>query len=169
MYCKYTLPFRDQLLNHNGLTEVPDYRVDPKDGSIISMNPKTMDAPRGIRMRLDRPSTTGSVPLCNIYDAPHIDNYTPYNVNNGQISYYIDNSIKDAYYPPVYNIPFTTGRYLYTDPMTSEKPHYVLIQENRDIDNFCPLSSINDSAFHRENLIAAQQAKFNQTRITPFY
>ena len=169
MYCKYTLPFKDQLLNHNGLTEVPDYRIDPKDGSVISMNPKTFDAPRAIRMRLDRPSTTGSVPLCNIYNAPHLDNYTPYNVNNGQITYYIDNSIKDAFYRPVYSMPFQTASYQYVDPMTSEKPHYVFIQQNKDIDCFSPLSSINDSSFHRENLIAAQQAKYNQTRITPFY
>jgi hypothetical protein len=169
MYCKYSAPFRDQVLNHNGLTEVPDYRVDPRDGSFVSVNPKTYDAPRAIRTRLDRPSTTGSVPLCNIYDAPHLDNYTPYNVNNGQITYYIDNSIKDAFYKPVYDVPFQTIQYNYTDPMTSEKPHYILVNQNEDVFNFSCLSSINDSAFHRENLIASQQAKYNQTRITPFY
>lgn len=168
MYCKYSLPFRDQVLNHNGLTEVPDYKVDD-EGGFVSMNPKTMDAPRAIRMKLDRPSTTGSVPACRVYDYPHADNYTPHNVNNGQITYYIDNSIKDAFYQPVYDIPFKTIAYAYTDPMNSEKPHYALVQKNEDVFNYSPLSWINDSAFHRENLIASQQAKNNQTRITPFY
>ena len=168
MYCKYSLPFKDQILNHNGLTEVPDYRID-NEGSFVSMNPKTMEAARAIRMKLDRPSTTGSVPLCNIYTDPNLDNYTPHNVNNGQITYYIDNSIKDPFYRPVYDIPSKTIAYEYTDPMTSEKPHYILTHRNEDVFNYARLSSLNDSSFHRENLIASQQAKYNQTRITPFY
>lgn len=168
MYCKYSLPFRDQILNHNGLTEVQDYRVD-EEGSFVSMNPKTMDAPRAIRMKLDRPSTTGSVPLCSIYTDPNLDNYTPHNVNNGQIIYYIDNSIKDPFYKPIYDVPFETQKIVYTDPMTSEKPHYAMLHKPTEVFNYSPLSSINDSAFHRDNLIASQQAKYNQTRITPFY
>jgi hypothetical protein len=168
MYCKYSLPFKDQILNHNGLTEVKDYKID-EEGSFVSMNPKTMDAPRAIRMKLDRPSTTGSVPLPLIYTDPNLDNYTPYNVNNGQIIYYIDNSIKDPFYRPVYDIPFETEMVQYTDPMTSEKPHYVLSHKNEDVYNYSSLSFINDTSFHRENLIAAQQSKYNQTRITPFY
>jgi hypothetical protein len=168
MYCKYSLPFKDQLLNHNGLTEVPDYVVD-SEGSFVSMNPKTMDPIRNIRTKLDRPSTTGSVPLCRVYDSPHLDNYTPHNVNNGQITYFIDRSIKDAFYDPVYQIPYQTYRYAYTDPMGSEKPHYALVHRNADVFQYTRLSSMNDASFHRENLTASQQAKFNQTRITPFY
>ncbi|NBP58943.1 hypothetical protein EBU71_20835, partial [bacterium] len=158
----------DQLLNHNGLTEVQDYRVD-EEGGFVSMNPKTMDAPRAIRMKLDRPSTTGSIPLCSIYTDPNLDNYTAHNVNNGQIIYFIDNSVKDPFYRPIYDIPFETQKIAYTDPMNSEKPHYALIHQNDKVFNYSPLSSINDSTFHRENLIASQQAKYNQTRITPFY
>jgi hypothetical protein len=168
MYCKYSLPFRDQILNHNGLTEVPDYKFDA-EGNVISFNPRLKDPVRNIRTRLDRPSMTGSLPLSRIYDAPILDNYTPHNVNNGQITYYIDNSIKDPYYRPVYDLPSMTVSYAYTDPMTSEKPHYSLVHPNQSIYGYSPLSSINDSTFHRENLIASQQAKYNQTRITPFY
>ena len=58
---------------------------------------------------------------------------------------------------------------MYRDPMTSYKPHYILVNSNQSVDNYSPLTSINDTSFHRENLIASQQAKFNQTRITPFY
>lgn len=157
-----------QILNHNGLIQVPDYYVD-KNGYYVSVNPKTLDAPRAIRTRFDRPSTMGSMPECERYTAPYLDNYKQYNVNNGQITYYIDNSIKDAFYKPIYDIPFKSMAYAYTDPMTSEKPHYVLINSNKDVYDYSCLSSLNDSSFHRENLIASQQAKYNQTRITPFY
>lgn len=168
MRCKYSNPFRDQLLNHNGLTEVPDYVYD-EEGNVHSYNPKLRDPVRNIWTKLDRPSTSGTLPLCRIYSSPLLDNYTPHNVNNGQITYYIDNSVKDAYYAPVYDLPRQTLRHAYTDPMTSEKPHYNLVHRTRDVLTYSPLSSINDSTFHRENLIASQQAKFNQTRITPFY
>lgn len=164
---RYT-PFQDQVLNHNGLTMVQDFEPNP-DGTVTSYNPKVFDAARAIRPAMDRPSTTGSVPLCKVYTDPNLDNYTPFNVNNGQITYYIDNSIKDAFYQPVYDIPFSTVGYMYVDPMSSVKPHYNLINSNASVFNFSNLSSINDSAFHRENLIASQQAKYNQTRITPFY
>lgn len=166
-YCSYNHVYRDQVLNHNGLTEVPDYKV-TSDG-YESLNPKTYDPIRAIRLKLDRPSTTGSVPLCDIYKAPHLDNYTPFNVNNGQITYYIDNSIKDAFYDPVYQMPSSTVKINYIDPMGTTKPHYALVHKNTDVYNYTPLSSLNDSSFFRENLIASQQAKYNQTRITPFY
>jgi len=168
MHCKYSYPFRDQVLNHNGLMEVQDYVWD-KEGNVQSYNPKVRDPVRNIWTKLDRPSTSGSLPLCRIYDSPLLDNYTPHNVNNGQITYYIDNSIKSAFYRPTFDLPSMTVPYAYTDPMTSEKPHYNLVHQTRDIFAYSPLSSINDSTFHRENLIASQQAKYNQTRITPFY
>ena len=156
-----------QILNHNGLTPVNDY-IKTQDG-YVSYNPKNYNYVRAMRLPLDRPSTTGSVPLSKIYTYDNQESYTPNNVNNGQITYYIDNEIKDPYYKPVYNIPFQTIAYNYVDPMTSIKPHYVLVNNSIDIANFSPLTSISDTSFHRENLIASQQAKFNQTRITPFY
>jgi hypothetical protein len=168
MYCKYSLPFKDQLLNHNGLTEVPDYVVNA-EGNFESLNPKLRDPVRWIQTALDRPSTTGSVPLCRIYDAPHLDGYVPHSVNNGQITYYIDHSMKGAFAGPAYQLPSETLAYAYTDPMGSEKPHYSLVHQNADVFGYTRLSALNDSSFHRENLIASQQAKYNQTRITPFY
>lgn len=157
-----------QILNHNGLLAVHDY-INRPDGSVTSYNPRLFDVRRGMRVPMDRPSTTGSVPLCEIYTNPIMDGYTPYSVNNGQITYYIDNSIKDAFYRPVYDIPFQTKKYVYVDPMGSVKPHYSLINKSEDVCKYSPLSSIQDSAFFRDNLIASQQAKTNQERITPFY
>ena len=118
--CPYNYIYRDQLLNHNGLMEVPDYKM-TTSGTYKSLNPKTRHAVSGQILEFDRPSTTGSIPLCNIYNSPELDNYTPYNVNNGQISYYIDDSIKDAFYSPIYQIPSNTKKINYVDPMSSNK------------------------------------------------
>ena len=52
-------------------------------------------------------------------------NYKDYrDINAGQITYYIDKSIEDAFYKPIYeNNAFDTG-YLYKDPMGGIKPQY---------------------------------------------
>ena len=155
-------------INKTGLVPVPDY-IKQKNGTYLSYNPKSYDVRRAIRVPLDKPSQVGSIPLCNLYTNKQLRHYTPYDMNKGQIQYYIDDSIKDAYYKPIYDIPFSTMAYMYTDPMTSEKPHYVLVNSNEDVDDYSVLSSISDSTFHRENLIASQQAKRNQERITPFF
>lgn len=168
MYCKYPYPNRTQLLNHNGLTEVPDYRID-REGNFVSSNPKTMEPVRGIRMALDRPSTSGFVPLSDIYTNPNLDEYSPFNVNNGQITYYVDDELKHPFYDPVFHMSRKTSRRAYTDPMGSEKPEYILEHSTRQVDRFSNLSFINDSSFHRENLMAAQQAKYNQSKIGPFF
>ena len=168
MYCKHPYPGRTQLLNHNGLTEVPDYSIN-SEGAFVSLNPKTLEPVRGIRMPLDRPSTSGFVPLSDIYTSPNLNSYTTFNVNNGQISYYINDELKHPFYNPVFSVSKKTRRRAYTDPMSSEKPEYALIHSHQQVQNFSGLSFLNDSSFHRENLMAAQQAKFNQTRITPFF
>lgn len=159
--------YQDKLLNKLAFVEVQDYTRND-DGTVTSYDPRLYDVQRGLRMKLDRPSVTSSIPISSIY-TNECGDYDQFSVNNGQITYYIDNEIKGAYYKPVYDIPADTIPFEYVDPMTSWKPHYILAQDSRDIDNYSVLSSINDSSFHRENLIASQQAKFNQTRITPFY
>jgi hypothetical protein len=57
----------------------------------------------------------------------------------------------------------------YVDPMTSIKPEYTLAHSDEQVNTYSGLSFINDTAFHRENLMAAQQAKFNQSRIQPYF
>lgn len=168
MYCKYARRSKTRLLNHNGLTEMPDYVLD-EEGNFVSLNPKTMEPVRGIRMALDRPSTSGFVPLADIYTNPNLANYTPFNVNNGQITYYIDQELKDPFYRPVFFMSRKVVRRPYTDPMGSEKPEYSLLHTPKQVSNFSGLSFLNDTSFHRENLMAAQQSKFNQNRITPFF
>lgn len=157
-----------QRLTELGLTTVPDFIPNP-DGTYTSLNPKTQRAVDGARVVLDRPSTTGSVRLKDVYTNPLLGRYTPFNMNKGQVQYYIDNSIKDAYYEPVYDIPSSTLKVPYVDPMTSFKPHYTRLISQKAVSEYSPYSFIRDSTFYREDLTAAQQAKYNAQRITPFF
>lgn len=157
-----------KILNKTGLNAVEDYEITSR-GTYKYLNPKAKNYVTGQVMEFSRPSTTGSLSMYDIYRDPKLDNYVQHNVNNGQITYYIDNSIKDAFYSPIYQIPNETVKIDYKDPMDSVKPHYALIHKNEDIFDYSCLSFINDTAFHRENLIASQQAKSNQSRITPFF
>lgn len=157
-----------QRLTQLGLTIVPDFIPNP-DGTYTSLNPKTERAVDGARVVLDRPSTTGSVRMKDVYTHPLLDRYTPFNMNKGEVQYYIDNTIKDAYYKPVYDIPSSTVQVPYVDPMSSSKPHYIQCISQQALAQYSPYSFIRDTAFYRENLTAAQQAKYNSQRITPFF
>ena len=127
-------------------------------------------------LTLDRPAIDGSIKLDTVYTDPTLKYYgKKYNsysdVNAGDIVYYIDRSIEDAFYEPVYsNNAFDTGT-IFVDPMGSIKPQYnrkpvyndnVL---NTKKDNFRGgLSWIQDSNEQREDLIALQQRTHNQSK-----
>lgn len=90
-----------------------------------------------------------------------------YNINNAQIQYYVDDSIKAPYFSPVFDMSSRTELVDYVDPMGTWKPHYPYqpIYPAR----FACLSFINDTAFHREDIMARQQAVHNQQRSEPFF
>jgi hypothetical protein len=180
-------------LNKLGLVPVRDYVCAPDEGCAVSLNPKGFDSPRAIGFRQDRPSETAGVTEANVYTMAQLDNYragAPYGsrssswvdfptqnrgrdinqtyaINNGQIQYYVDDSTKAPYYSPVFDMPSVAPLVDYVDPMGTWKPHYPYTI-------FCPqkyscLSSINDSSFQREDLMARQQAVNNQRRSEPFF
>lgn len=88
-----------------------------------------------------------------------------YNRNNSQIQYYIDPAVAPPYYSPAFQLPACTRQVDYVDPMGSWKPHYPWTADRPE--EFACLSWLNDSAFQREDIMARQQAKFNQTRSEP--
>lgn len=144
--------------------------------SFISMDPRQYDQARAEYLPLDRPPIDGNVRLKNVYD-PSIDDYgigfTPYEqIRDGQIIYYIDKSIEDAFYKPVFSEPALETAQMFVDPMTSFKPEYnrqaMVNTENPTTTTamyypYC-LSSIQDSQSHREDLMALQQRKNNQSK-----
>jgi hypothetical protein len=182
--------FREQQsmysLNQNGLKPVfVDIGCDPAQDCLVSMNPRAFDSPRAIQTRQDRPSTTAGINENNIYSNPGLANYRAgpmqmyapygtqlnavYNLNNAQVTYYIDPEVQPPYYAPAYNLPFKSELVNYIDPMDSWKPHYTHETTAEGVVGFSCLSFINDTAMHREDLMARQRAKFNQQRSDPLF
>lgn len=143
----------------------------------ISQDPRLFDVPRAEYLRLDQPPTDGTVLLKNVYDA-NLDNYSRTRENyadigDGQISYYIDESIQDAFFSPVFSEPAIQRKILYKDPMGSIQTVYdripIINTENPTTvspDHPYPysLSFIQDTQSFREDLMAIQQRKNNREK-----
>jgi hypothetical protein len=141
----------------------------------ISHDPRLLDVRRNILTKLDRPSYTGEVNLKDIYNKDlngyGRSFYADYaDIDTGQIGYYYDRSIEDAFYKPVYDIPSKVTGVLYQDPMSNMKPQYIKepIMKSDPIngpeDNFACLSFVSDTNGFREDIIARQQLKNNQQK-----
>jgi len=144
----------------------------------ISMDPRLFSAPRAEYLPLDTVPINGKVKLRDIYSDKY-DGYgsgfTPYDkIRDGQIMYYIDDSIAGAFYKPVYSEPATETLSLYKDPMGAMKT----VADRTPLINtanpttttpvsypYC-LSYIQDTQSFREDLIALQQRKHNQEKWT---
>ena len=103
-------------------------------------------------------------------------NYRTYtDIKSGQIVYYVDKEIQDAFFNPLFENNSTAVGTVYVDPMGSIKPQYdrIPIYNNNvlDTDNNTHykggLSWIQDSCESREDLIALQMRKHNQSRYEP--
>jgi hypothetical protein len=142
----------------------------------MSRDPRQFDAMRAQTMPLDAIPINGKVKLKNIYD-PKYATYgmgmRPYHaINDGQIMYYNDKSIEDAFYYPVFSEPAEESAIMFRDPMGSMKPEYnrkALINiENPVKRTACEypdcLSFIQDTQSFREDLMALQQRKHNQEK-----
>ncbi len=124
-------------------------------------------------MPLDKPPITGKTPLRDMYDesTPYPTGYQSYeDIRDGDIMYYIDKSIQNAFYSPIYSCDTSQTSQIYIDPMGSVKPEYNRVDTWKNPMNrngqkyFGCLSSISDSQFQRDDLIALQQRKWNQSR-----
>lgn len=142
----------------------------------LSQDPRLYDVTRNVYLYLDKPPSSGDVRLKDIYN----DKYTKYGItikpydkiDDGQIIYYTDRSIEDAFFSPVWSEPAVNQADLYKDPMGSMKPEYnrkpILNTANPTVTTaenypYC-LSFIQDTQSFREDLIALQQRKNNQSK-----
>ena len=147
-----------------------------EDITYINEDPRLKDAPRSIQTTLDRPPITGDVRLKDIYDDKYNAyrlGYIPYkDIVDGQINYYVDNSIKDALYKPVFSEEANVQKVLYKDPMGAMKPEYTrqplintLNPTTYNRQNFpYGLSYMQDTQSHREDIMSYQQRKNNQQK-----
>lgn len=150
----------------------------------ISTDPRLFSAMRGSYMILDKPPLDSSIKFSELYGRQLRDfgkNYGSYqDINAGQYIYYINHATADAYIKPVFQNPALVVGYDYVDPMSTIKPHYKrypitehnFIREVPKSDDCCNktgyksknLSSIVDSQYFREDLIASQMAIPNQRK-----
>ena len=151
-----------------------------KKNQWVSMDPKLISASHGGQsLTLDRPPIDGTIPLNSVYIDKNLDNYgksykSYSDINAGHITYYIDKSIRDPFFGPVYSNPSLTTGMLYRDPMGAFRPQY----ERYPIDTSDQINSkkcsyngglswIEDSQEHREDIISKQMRKHNEQRWEP--
>lgn len=146
------------------------------DPTFVSQDPRLFSSTRPDYLKLDRPPMSGDVKLRNIYNKK-FTNYglgmKPYEmIDDGQIVYYIDSSIQDAFYKPVFSEPAIDQGALYQDPMGAMKPEFtrkpIMNTENPTVTTpidypYC-LSFIQDSQTQREDIMSYQQRKNNQSK-----
>lgn len=85
-------------------------------------------------------------------------------ITAGQITYYTDKDISNAYYRPNFTIPTEVEGVLYRDPMGALKSTYVRKNVKAPGEEYNPLSFIRDTAVHREDIMAGQMTQQNQTK-----
>jgi hypothetical protein len=146
--------------------------------SYTSSDPRQFDTLHAQWLPLDRPPMNGKVKLTEIYDKKY-NGYgqgsMPYTtIVDGDITYYRDRSIADAFYRPVYSEPAKETAILYHDPMGLIKPEYnrtPLINTENPVTTvrgnfpYC-LSFLQDTQSFREDIMALQQRKNNQSKWT---
>lgn len=142
----------------------------------ISQDPRLYSNALAQYIPLDIPPITGKVELKDIYNS-NLDNYktgykTYNDMNDGQIEYYIDKSISEPLYKPVYTENAIQIKNLYKDPMDSIKLECnrepIINIKNPTLfhrENYptC-LSFLQDTQSYREDLISLQQRKRNQEK-----
>lgn len=136
--------------------------------SYISNDPRLRDPRRGGDVYpVSIPPLDGSQPFV---PSDYRNNYNNYSdVRSGQINYYIDKSIENAYYNPVFVNNRKVNGQVYVDPMNNEKPHYYRQCKFFDESDGYNLSWLRDTQEQREDIIASQMAKNNQSRYEPLY
>lgn len=146
------------------------FRVPGRD-TCRSLDPRLIDVVRDIHMELDRPplQPKGVQPLGDVY-APENDRIRPQtyckgysSIYPGDIQYYLDPSISQAYDDPVFVQRSAVVPFVFQDPMGGMKPQYDRIPLFQNNINSSAYTSDQDQMSYREDLIARQSRKMNQS------
>lgn len=146
----------------------------------VSNDPRLISASHGGQvLLLDRPPRDSSVLIDQTMTDPSLNgfgqNYKTYSdINAGYINYYVDKSIQDPFFLPVFSTSAYSQATLYKDPMGSFKPQYnrTSLTSTNPVgptrDHYQGgLSWMEDSTNHREDLLARQMQKKNEQRWEP--
>lgn len=145
-------------------------------------DPRLVDVMRGgHRMTFSNPPIQGSIKECDIAYSPELVNYGKYysnykDIRGGQIMYYLDNSIKDPYFNPVFDNKAFIQKQTYYSPMERKFTEFnrePLIPRNKPLcgnssGNSCLsgdcLTSVADMSEFREQLTALQMRPMNNQK-----
>jgi hypothetical protein len=145
-----------------------------------STDPRLISAAHnGQILSLDSPPIDESIKLSEVYTDPRLKYYgQKYNnysdINAGQITYYVDKSIEDTLFQPLFENPSNVTGKIYKDPMSSVYPEYhrtpiknnnVLKTKNRIYTN--GLSWLDDSNETREDIMHLQMRQHDRSRYEP--
>ena len=160
------------FLNKLGLTPMTDYHItkdeEGKQTYFYGFDSRMVDA-RGMRMSLDKPAMVGAVDMDDVYK---IDNsgyggvYQTYgDINNGNIAYYVDQSVSQPFFDPVYTLSSTVNKTVIMDPMTNPKPEYSKMVDST-LRSVVDDQYARDQLTFREELMTRQQDLYNRTSWT---
>lgn len=198
--CINTLPFRNgnqpidskgymmlnpQAYTNKLATDFKEFKNDCSNGCsnyvYKSTDPRLIDAVLAQDLALDTVPMDSSIKLSEVYTDPRLcdygKNYRTYSdIGAGQIVYYVDKSIQDAYFEPNFVDTAYVKSYVYQDPMSSLKPRYDRypitcdnpVQNTKDKFKYC-LSSMDDSTSFREDIMSKQMSKMNEQSWTARY
>ena len=143
----------------------------------VSNDPRLVSNTHGGQiLALDKPPLNANITEKTVYTDPTLKEYgkkykTYNDVKAGQILYYIDESIEDTLYNPIFINSANVDGIMYKDPMGSFKPQYLRtpikktnLLETKNDTNHGQLTWIRDSQETREDLIALQMSKMNQQK-----
>ena len=140
-----------------------------------SLDPRLIDPIRNIHMRLDRPplQPRNVQPLRNIYDCdndirPRIYNDGYKSMYPGDYQYYVDPYLAQAYNEPVYVAQQTVIPFVFEDPMGALKPQYDRVPNFQNNTSISEYSFDQDQMSYREDLMARQSRKMNQSNYQLF-
>ena len=161
-------PQQDTFLNKLGLTPMTDYHVTKSGTYQYGWDSRTVDA-RGMRLELDKPAMVGAVDMNDVYkinNSGYGGVYPTYSaINNGNIAYYVDQSISQPFYDPVYTLSSTVNKNILLDPMNNPKPDYSKTV-NSTLNSVVNDQYARDQLSFREELISRQQNLYNRTSWT---
>lgn len=141
-------------------------------------DPRLYNAAGVTWLQLDRPPLDSSVKLRTLNTDKSLNGYgqgyrTYSDINAGEILYYVDKELTDAFFEPLFSKKATTIGTMYRDPMGAMKPQWerfpkekydpILCDKSRVADEFCT-SFMKDTQYHREDLLARQMRKRNEQR-----
>jgi hypothetical protein len=166
-----------KFLSKMGLTQMPDYKVvnnplqNELDGYFYPSDSRVIDPVRNIKTILDKPAEVGSVDMDlvgNFDNSNYGSVYRTYSdIKNGQIAYYVDPSISQPFFAPVYTISSYVDKIIFKDPMDSVKPEYIKTPVTSTLNSTEPCSqTTRDALFFREDLMSRQQNLYNRTSWT---